>query len=67
MSKIFYCARCKEEVECDLEDYVVKGDIGAEGYFCPLCGDELGNGPDADDIYDRMRDDMAEVQYAKSN
>jgi DNA-directed RNA polymerase subunit RPC12/RpoP len=57
VTKSFYCARCQEQVDCEKEDYVVTGDIGAEGYFCPLCGDQLDNEIDADMEYERIRDD----------
>lgn len=45
----FYCIRCKEVVESTNEE--------DEGYFCPLCGRSLPNEPDADAIYEQMRDD----------
>jgi hypothetical protein len=58
--KEFYCAYCEDTVTCE-EEYIQEGygDKAGDcktGYFCPLCGRQMGNEPDPDAEYDRWRE-----------
>lgn len=58
ITKTFYCIKCEAEVEAEEQTYSIYGTTQeGKGFFCPMCGGELGNTPDADAVYERIRDD----------
>jgi DNA-directed RNA polymerase subunit RPC12/RpoP len=58
----FFCMHCEAAVEAESSPVQGLGETDnlKEFYFCPLCGRELGNEPDADAVYESLRDDQAE-------